>query len=426
MINLAIKGDIVFTKEKEKFTIFEDSYLIIEDGVVKEICNSLENINKSHYTLKDYTGKMIIPAFVDIHLHAPQFPNRGLGLDKELIPWLNTYTFPEESKYNDLDYARIVFTKVIKELWRVGTTRSVVYSSIFKESTKLLLDLFIESGLGAFVGKVNMDRNTSRYLTEKTNDSLNDTEEIIREYNDISDLVEPIITPRFIPTCTSKLLHGLGELAIKYNIPVQSHLNENMDEVKWVQELYPNSKNYASVYDEFNLLGQTKTIMAHCIYNTNEEIDLMRSRGVFVAHCPYSNFNLSSGIAPIRKYLDAGVNVGLASDISGGDILSIPRIMAGAIQASKMAWLHGDKKMQPLTVSESFYLGTKGGGKFFGKVGSFEEGYEFDALVLDVESLNLGKELTIEEKIHKYIYIGNEENIIERYVRGKVVEEPFK
>ncbi len=425
MRNLVIKGDIVFTKEKERFTIFDDSYLIVEDGVVKKICNSLENIYKD-YTLRDYTGKIIIPGFVDIHLHAPQFPNRGLGLDKELIPWLNTYTFPEESKYDDLEYAKVVYTKVIKELWKYGTTRSVVFSSIFKESTKLLLDLFIESGLGAFVGKVNMDRNTSKSLTENTVDSLNDTEEIIKEYKDKSDLVKPIITPRFIPTCSSELLHGLGALAKKYNIPVQSHLNENKDEVLWVKELYPDSNNYASVYDDFGLFGQSKTIMAHCIYNTDEEIDLMKKRDVFVAHCPYSNFNLSSGIAPIRKYLNAGVNVGLASDISGGDILSIPRIIAGAIQASKMAWLYGDKNLQPLTVPESFYLGTKGGGKFFGNVGSFEEGYEFDALIIDVENLNPGKELTTEEKVQQYIYIGNEENIIERYVRGEVVNEPFK
>lgn len=424
MRNLVIKGDIVFTKERGKFTIFEDSYLYIEDGKVKSISNSLENIYKD-YTLKDYSDKIIIPGFVDLHLHAPQFPNRGLGLDKELIPWLNTYTFPEEGKYSELDYSGKVFRKVIRELWRSGTTRSVVFSSVFKNSTKLLMDLFIESGLGAYVGKVNMDRNTTPLLTESTNDSLVDTEEIIKEYENKSDLVKFIITPRFIPTCSSELLEGLGALAIKYNVPIQSHLNENKNEVIWVKELYPQSKNYASVYDDFGLFGQTKTIMAHCIYNTDDEINLMRENNVFVAHCPFSNFNLSSGIAPIRKYLNNELNIGLASDISGGDVLSIPKIMVGAIQASKMTWCNEDRNMNPLTVEEAFYLGTKGGGKFFGKVGSFEEGYEFDALVIDTDNLHCGKDLSIEEKIQQFIYIGNEDNIIERYVAGRVVEEPF-
>ena len=127
---------------------------------------------------------------------------------------------------------------------------------------------------------------------------------------------------------------------------------------------------------------------------------------------------------PARKYLNKGTNMGLASDISGGHTLSIPRIMEGAIQFSKMLWV-GDHDLTPLKVSEVFYLGTKGGGKFFGKVGSFEEGYEADALIIDLDNLNTGKELTIEEKIQQFIYRGDTNNIIERYVRGVLVEEPF-
>ena len=423
MNNMVLKGDIAFTPTKDIMEIHKNSYIIIEEGKVVDICNQLDNSYKG-YLLKDFTGKIIIPGFVDLHLHAPQYPNMGLGLDKELIPWLDTYTFPEEGKYDDLDYARKVFSKLIKDLWRFGTTRSVVFSSIHKESTKLLMNMFIESGLGAYVGKVNMDRNTAEELTENTKKSIEDTEEILKEYVE-SELVKPIVTPRFAPTCSEEMLSKLGELAIKYDVPVQSHLSENTSEVIWLKELFPNSKNYASVYDEFNLLGKTKTIMAHCVYNTDEEIDLMGRNKVYAAHCPYSNYNLSSGIMPVRKYLDKGVPVGLASDISGGNSLSIMDIIGGTIQASKMKWIESNKELQPLTFNEGFFLGTKGGGSFFGEVGSFEKGYDFDALIIDDSSLMGLNELSIEERLQKIIYTGDDRNIIERYVKGIKIEEPF-
>lgn len=423
MSRMVLKSNVAFTPTKEKFETHENSYIIVENGKIVDICKDLENSYKD-YPLKDFSDKIIIPGFVDLHLHAPQYPNRGLGLDKELIPWLETYTFPEEGKYNDLDYSKKIYSRLINELWRVGTTRAVVFSSIHKESTKLLLDMFIESGLGAYIGKVNMDRNTAEYLMENTRTSIVDTEEILKEYMNKSSLVKPIITPRFAPTCSEELLENLGNLAVDYKIPVQSHLSENRSEVTWVKELFPESKNYASVYNYFNLFGQTKTIMAHCIYNTDEEIELMAQNGVYAAHCPYSNYNLSSGIMPVRKFLNKGVSVGLASDISGGNSLSIPNIIAGTIQASKMTWLNTGEELAPLTFSEGFFLGTKGGGSFFGKVGSFEKGYDFDALIIDDSTLSDIDELTIEERLQRFIYIGDDRHIMERYVQGVKIEEP--
>lgn len=413
----------MFTPTKDKFETYENSYIVAEDGRVVGIYKKLNDKYKE-YPIKDFTGKMIIPGFIDLHLHAPQYPNRGLGLDKELIPWLDTYTFPEEAKYGDMEYAKRVYSKLIKDLWREGTTRSVIFSSIHTESTKLLMDMLIEAGLGAYVGKVNMDRNTTPELTEDTQRSIVETEEIILEYRNKSDLVKPIITPRFVPTCSVELMKGLGKLAINHGVPVQSHLSENTSEVEWVRELHPELPNYASVYNEYGLFGQTSTVMAHCIYNTEDEIELMKKNGVFVAHCPYSNYNLSSGIMPVRKFLDNKIQVGLGSDISGGNSLSIPSVITAAIQASKMKWLETNKKLQPLTSSEAFYLGTKGGGAFFGKVGSFEEGYELDALVIDDSSLMCGDRLSLEERIQKFIYIGDDRNIIHRYVCGNEVWEP--
>nr|WP_300002655.1 guanine deaminase [Tissierella sp.] len=420
-----LKGTIAYTPTKDEFNIYEDSYIIIEDGKVAGIEKELDDKYKD-IEVEDYSGKLIIPGFVDLHLHATQYPNRGLGLDKELIPWLETYTFPEESKYTDLEYAEKVFKKLINELWAVGSLRSVIFSSIHKESTKLLLDMFIQSGLSAYVGKVNMDRNSPEYLIEESNKSIEDTEEILMEYIGKSELVKPILTPRFAPTCSDDLLKRLGEFPGKYKVAIQSHLNENTSEIEWVRDLFPDSKDYASVYDDFNLFGQTNTIMAHCVHNTDKEIELMAEKGVYAAHCPYSNYNLSSGIMPVRKYLDKGVKVGFASDISGGNNLSIPEVMCGAIQASKMTWLNSEKQLLPLTFNEGFFLATKGGGEFFGKVGSFEVGYEFDALIIDDSELADMNELSIEERLQKYIYIGDDRNIEARYVSGEKIEKPFK
>lgn len=417
------KSNIIFTPTMETFKVYKNSYIVVEDGKVKGIYEELDK-NLKRIPVFDYTDKLIIPSFVDLHFHAPQFPNRGLGLDSELIPWLEKYTFPEEGKYSDIKYAKKVYKNLIHELWKVGTTRVGLFNSIHKESTELLFDLFIESGLGAYIGKVNMNRNTPNYILEDTKTSIRETEEIILKYKDKSDIVKPIITPRFVPTCTSELLKGLGDLAVKYNIPVQSHLSENINEIKWVKELEPEFKDYASVYNKFSLFGQTKTIMAHCIYSTDEEIELMAKNKVYAAHCPNSNYNLSSGIMPVRKFLNADVPLGLGTDISAGHETSIQKVMVSAIQASKIKWLETNKKYKPISTSEAFYLGTKGGGSFFGKVGSFENGYDFDALVIDDSNLGDINNLTLEERIQRFIYIGDDRNIIERYVQGRKIEEP--
>jgi len=420
---IIIKGDIVFTPTKDEFQVYKDSYLVSEEGKIIGIFEELEQ-RYQDYPIKDYSGKIIIPGFVDLHLHAPQYANMGLGMDKELLPWLNTYTFPEEAKYSDTNYAMEVYSELVKDLWRNGTTSAVIFSSIHKGSTELLMDLFVRSKIRVYVGKVNMDRNSSKELTEDTYQSLKDTEDIILRYKDNSSLVKTIITPRFVPTCTDELMDGLGQLALKYDVPVQSHLCENVSEVEWVKELHPNLPNYSSVYNKYNLFGQTKTIMAHSIYVTDEELELMSENQVFAAHCVNSNFNLSSGIMPVRKFLNKGIPVGLGSDISGGHSLSIPRAIVSAIQGSKMIWLDSDMELQPLTCSEAFYLGTKGGGSFFGKIGSFEEGYEMDCLIVDDSNISNISRFTLEERIEKFLYLGDDRNILERYIQGKIVAEP--
>lgn len=419
-----LKGNIVFTKNKDKFEVFEDSHIIIKDGKVLDIQKELSDEYKN-IEVEDLGDKIIIPGFNDIHLHAPQYPNLGLGLDKELLPWLETYTFPEEAKNIDPEYAKKEYKLFVKSLWKYGTTRAVVFASLHQKATEILMDYFNEVGMGAYVGKVNMNRNSPDNLIETTKDSIERTENILKKYNDKNALVQPIITPRFVPSCDTELMNALGNLAEKYDVKVQSHLSENKGEIAWVKDLHPESKNYADVYDKAKLFGQQPTVMAHCIYVTEDEMDLMAKNQVYVAHCPTSNFNLSSGIAPIRKFLNKNIPVGIGTDISAGHTVSMMTTIVTAIQASKMYWLYVNDDEECLSTTEAFYLATKGGGSFFGKVGSFEKDYEFDALVIDDSSLSDYNKRTIEERVQRFIYTGDDRQISKRYVRGKELKEPF-
>ncbi|MCU9816373.1 amidohydrolase family protein [Paraclostridium sp. AKS73] len=416
------KGNILFTKIKDKFEIIENGFILVKNGKILDLYKNLP-IEYQNFEVIDFSDNLIIPGMNDLHCHAPQFRNLGMAMDKELIPWLDNYTFPEESKFKNIEYADKVYKNFIKEVWRHGTTRIAVFATVHKESSIRLINLFNQSGLGAFVGKVNMNINCTDDLLEVTEKSISDTEYILENYYNTDALVNPIITPRFIPSCNSELLKSLGDLALKYNTPTQSHLSENLGEIDWVRQLQPESEFYGDAYNRFNLFGQTKTLMAHCVYSCDKELELMKKNNVFAVHCPNSNLNLGSGIMPVRKFLDNDINIALGSDISGGHDLSIFKVMVNAIQCSKLLWVNSDKQVDFLTLSEAFYMATKGGGSFFGKVGSFEKDYEFDALVLDDHNLN-PKSYSLIERLERFIYIGDDRNIIHRYVRGEEISYP--
>lgn len=208
----------------------------------------------------------------------------------------------------------------------------------------------------------------------------------------------------------------------EYHLPVQSHLSENQGEIAWVRELCPNAKHYGDAYHHFGLFGGPgcPTIMAHCVYSEGDELELMKQQ-VFVAHCPASNTNLSSGIAPVRRFLQQGVPVGLGSDVAGGTHTSIFRAMADAIQVSKLRWRLVDDSLAPLTAAEAFYLGTAGGGAFFGKVGSFLPGYEFDALVINDSRYTPSGTLSIMERLERSIYLADERDFQYKFVQGRQI-----
>ena len=420
--NLIMKGNIIFSKDKSELNVQKHAYLVCVDGLCAGVFETLPE-KYQDLPCEDYEDCLIIPGMTDLHVHAPQYSYRGLGMDMELIDWLNAHAFPEESKFTDLEYAKRAYSIFVNDLVKSTTTRACIFGTLHKEATLLLMELLEDTGMKAYVGKVNMDRNSPEILREESVEEASKiTEQWILEAERF-DNVRQILTPRFIPSCSDELMREISRLQKKYELPMQSHLSENLGEIEWVKELCPDSKFYGDAYDQFELFGgECPTIMAHCVHSSEEEIALMKEKNVFVAHCPQSNTNIASGIAPIRIYLDKDMKVGLGSDVAGGAHLSIMRAMTDAIQCSKLRWRMYDQSLKPLNFEEAFYLATKGGGEFFGKVGSFEEGYEFDALVLDDENLPHPQELTLKERIERIVYLGDDRNVKSKYVAGRLVK----
>jgi guanine deaminase len=416
-----LRGDICYSETKNTLNCAENAFLVCIGGASAGVFRSLPERYRG-LPLKDYAGKLIIPGLVDLHLHGPQFSLRSLGMDKELLDWLEALVFPEEAKYQDLGYAERAYALLVEDLRKGPNTRACLFATVHTPATLKLMDMLEASGLVCMVGKVNMDRNCPDSLRELNAEA---SETATREWLDRCGSykrTKPILTPRFIPACTDDLLRRLSAVQKRYRLPAQSHLSENRREIAWVQELCPESAGYADAYARFGLLGgETPAVMAHCVWSDQREIDLLAERGVYAAHCPQSNANLSSGAASARGLLDAGVRVGLGSDVAGGAHTSIFRAMTDAVQVSKLRPLLTGQDSAPLTLEEVFYLGTMGGGSFFGAVGSFSAGYEFDALVIDDAPLAPPFALSLRERLERAVYLSDDRHIAAKYVRGAPV-----
>lgn len=419
------KAHIIYTKQPKEFEVAENGYVAVDgNGRVCGIAADLSSLAVENAEVVDFGNRLLIPAMNDLHVHAAQYHNQGIAMDLELLPWLENYTFPEESKFSDVRYAERIYRRFVYHLWRMGTMRSAVFATIHTEATRRLMNIFREAGMGAWVGKVAMDRNCPESLKEGVDEAVRGMEELAAEFGDPDSPVRPIVTPRFIPTCTPDLLRACADVANRHKLPVQSHLSENLSEVSLVRELEPDSLGYGDAYHRYGLFGQVPTVMAHCVWSDGDERALMKECGVTVAHCPSSNLNVSSGMAPVRTFLDEGIRVGLGSDISAGHDLNLFRVMVYAIQVSKMHYQqHGDHTMPFLTLSEAFWMGTKAGGSFFGKVGSFEKGYDFDALVIDDSELH-PDDYSILQRLERFIYLGDDRQIAHRFCQGHEVVLP--
>lgn len=421
--SFVLRGGIAFSDNKNNITTYYRGYLVCIDGICKGAFPALPEEYKG-LKLYDYGERLIIPGMTDLHVHAPQYTFRGIGMDEELLEWLSTYTFPEEAKYSDMEYAHRAYNYFTEDLRRCFSTRAVVFGTLHNEATLELMDQLDQTGLITYVGKVNMDRNGGENLEETdAAASLQATREWLERCEGRYVNTKPILTPRFIPSCSDELMKGLGELSKEKGLRIQSHLSENLSEIAWVKELVPSSSCYANAYELFDTMGtpECPTIMAHCVHSDEKEMEILKNHGAYIAHCADSNMNLTSGIAPIRKFLDAGINIGLATDVAAGSSMNMVKTMLITLQASKMYYRLVDQNVKPLTFEEVFYLATEGGGSYFGKVGTFKPGYDFDAVVVDDSKMFSMRDMSIRERIERMCYNDADAIIKDKFVKGRKV-----
>lgn len=432
-------GDIEFLKQA---LVFVSSDGIISKVIRQDDENYLELLDKhskdNHFF--DFKDKILLPGFIDLHIHAPQWPQAGLALDDELSYWLNNFTFPLESKYQDLDYAREVYSDLVKTLLANGTTSAMYFGTIHNEATLELAKICASYGQRGFVGKVVMDDKTMNpdfYRDNSTKEAIENTEKFIIDVQtlakDVFQGVYPVITPRFVPSCTDNALLELGKLAKKYNCYIQSHCSESDWEHNFVIERF--GKRDSEVLDQFGLLTD-KSIMAHGNFINSEDADIFKNKKSSVCHCPISNSYFANAVFPVNQLKKQGLNICLGTDISGGFSPSLYDNIKHTVMASRMLNDGVDNKLSAdnrgtnnarVSVFEAFYLATTGGGVALKlPLGIFKEGYICDFQVIDINtpSNKLPNFLDNEEDKHllqKILYLSTSENIREVWVQGKQI-----
>ena len=432
-------GDIEF---------LEHAILLVSDnGIISEIIRKEDekyqqilNQYSRESNFIDFKDKVLLPGFIDLHIHAPQWPQAGLALDDELSHWLNSFTFPLESKYKDINYAREVYTNLVKKLLANGTTSAMYFGTIHNESTLELAKICANLGQRGFVGKVVMDDETMNPDFYRDNSTKEAIENIERFINDVQKLsknvpqgVYPVITPRFVPSCTDDALLELGKLAKKYNCYVQSHCSESDWEHNFVLERF--GKRDTEVLNQFGLLTD-KSIMAHGNFINSEDAEIFKKNKSSVCHCPISNSYFANAVLPVNKLKKQGLNICLGTDISGGFSPSLYDNIKHTVMASRMLNDGVDNSLEAnyrgnndskVSVFEAFYLATTGGGEALKlPLGLFKEGYICDFQVIDINTSTnkLPNYLDNEEDKHllqKILYLSTSENIREVWVQGKQI-----
>ncbi len=415
----------IFTPVSDPFTSdvptsyrwYEDGYLAIEGGRISGIGQWGEQPAGDVINLG--RDALLAPGFVDTHLHAPQLEMIG-SYGGHLLEWLNRYTFPTEGKFSDANHARRVAKALFDELLRNGTLSALIFSTIHHEATDIFFAEAERRGFRGIIGKTMMDRNAPDFLLENVPDSYQQSRELLVRWHN-KGLLRYAITPRFAPTSTPELLEAAG--ALKKEFPdayVHTHISENRSEVTWVQELFPEAE-YADVYDRYGLLDR-KTVLAHGVHLTAEELDLLSRRGARIAHCPNSNLFLGSGLFKMHRVLEAGVIVGLGSDIGAGTTPSMFTAMADAYKV---------QQVQSISLSpfQLWYLATLGGARALSldaETGSLESGKSADFLVLDLKATPLvairsERASSIEDLLAGLIFMGDDRAVNKAFIAGREV-----
>ena len=414
-----LKGNIVQAPALGELQITEQGYLVMEDGVIRGVYDRLP-LEYATAPLVDYGQALVMQSFADMHLHAPQYPMLGMGMDLPLLEWLDTYTFPTEARFADTDYARRIYRRLATDLITNGTTRVCMFSSLHTDATLVLMDELERAGVTGYVGKVNMDRNgLPGKLQETTEESVRETLRWLDACH--FDHVKPILTPRFTPSCTDGLMAELGRIAAARGLYVQSHLSESTNEIAWVKELHPECSQYWETYDKYGL-WKDHTLMAHCVWSDERERAAIRDAGVVVVHCGDSNVNICSGICPVRRMVNEGLWVTLGSDIAGGAQLPMYKVITMSIRASKFRHMQSDGKDEFLTVEEGYYLGSSAGHEYFGGHGGFVPGDYIHAIVVDDSDFTeAAHPLSVRERFERAIYMMHRHNIVSVWSDGREV-----
>ena len=407
---------------------FPDGLMVVDNdsGKILEVGEYTTTAPKwpNSLSLKHFKNSLIMPGFIDTHVHYPQYRVIA-SYGTSLLDWLNTYTFVEEQKFSDLDYATTVAELFLDELIKNGTTTAMTFCSSYKQSVDVFFTAAEKRKLRMIAGKVMMDRNAPEGLCDSPQNSYIDSKSLIDKWHNKARL-SYAVTPRFAPTSTSDQLEQAAKLLKEYpntsdtkGVLLQTHLNENDDEIEWVKELYPESKNYFDVYDSHDLAG-INSVFGHCIHNTDEEYRAIADSGSKVVLCPRSNLFLGSGLFEIDKLEDFEIEMALASDVGGGDSFSMFQVMNEAYKICRL----NDYNLDPV---KAFYLTTLAAAKVLNmddSIGNFEVNKEADFIVLDLsatvlitEKLKVAKD--INDILFSLMTLGDDRLIKEVYILGQ-------
>jgi len=403
------------------FEYHEDGLLIVEDGHIAKVGSAQELLPKLAATtvLTDCSGKLILPGFIDAHVHFVQTDIIG-AYGRRLLEWLEEYTYPAERAFANEAHAREVAEFFIAELLRNGTTTALVIGSVHSTSVDAIFTAGLAKGMRLIAGKAIMDRNCPDYLKDTAESSYADSLALIERWHG-RERMQYAITPRFAPSSTAEQLGAAGRLAHEHpDVYVHTHVAENEEEVAWAKQLFPERRSYLDVYDHYGLLRK-RAALAHGIWLDDVDLARLAATGSALVHCPTCNLFMGSGLLDLKRATAAGVQVALGTDVGGGTSFSLLRVLHDAY---KVAQLRGHN-LSPL---RAFYLATLGAARALDlddRIGSFRTGREADFVVLDMAATPLLARRTatarsLAERLFLLMTLGDERAVSRTYVMGRL------
>jgi guanine deaminase len=396
-----------------------DGVLVVRDGHVAALGPAKRALRTlpPDAVVTDYRGKLILPGFVDTHVHYAQ-TDMIASYGAQLLEWLERYTFPAEGRFGDRDHAREVAEFFIAELLRQGTTTALTFATTHKQSVDAIFEAAQRRSMRLIAGKVLMDRNVPKAVRDTAQSGYDDSKALIEAWHG-RDRLGYAVTPRFAPTSTERQLELCGKLLEEHpGVHLQSHVAENRNEVAWVAELFPWSRSYLDVYDHYGLLCE-RAVYAHCIHLDATDRERMATTGAAMSFCATSNLFLGSGLFDLSAAHLAGVRVGLGTDIGGGTTLSMLRTMAESYKVCQLAG-------QTLSPRQAFYLATLGGAASLyldGQIGNFDVGKEADFVVLDPAGIphlarRVDRATTLDERLFALMILGDDRAVHATHILG--------